>query len=109
MSPLSNRPDLPADTLVIDLDLQGIGSKAELLSAFAHALSFPDWFGANWDALADCLSDLSWRPAPAYLLQLHGQPALPASELDLLDEILSEAADNWAETGTPFVVQWLPT
>ena len=101
-------PELPSDALVIDLDLRNTGSKAELLAAFARALSFPDWFGANWDALADCLGDLSWLPASAYLLRLHGQPALPASELDLLDEILSEAADNWTETGTPFVVQWLP-
>ena len=42
--------------------------KSELLKNIAQALGFPDWFGHNWDALEDCLSDLSWREAPGYVL-----------------------------------------
>lgn len=34
------------------------GTKVEILDAFAAALSFPDWFGRNLDALADCLADV---------------------------------------------------
>ncbi|WP_446686701.1 barstar family protein [Pseudofulvimonas gallinarii] len=26
----------------------------------AAVFRFPEWFGDNWDALADCLADLSW-------------------------------------------------
>lgn len=29
----------------------------ELFAALATALQFPDYFGQNWDAVADCLSD----------------------------------------------------
>ena len=50
------------------IDLAGCTDKAELLARIARTLRFPDWFGHNWDALADCLCDLSWLPADAYRL-----------------------------------------
>lgn len=33
-------------------------TKAEVLAALGVALELPDYYGANFDALADCLSDL---------------------------------------------------
>ncbi len=33
-------------------------TKAETLDALAATLGFPDWFGRNFDALADCLADV---------------------------------------------------
>jgi RNAse (barnase) inhibitor barstar len=50
------------------LDGRAITDAAELLAACAAAWRFPDWYGANFDALADCLADLSWLPAPGYAL-----------------------------------------
>ncbi|MFK0216378.1 barstar family protein [Streptomyces sp. NPDC090298] len=40
------------------LDLTGVTDKAALMDRCADALALPDWFGRNWDALADCLTDL---------------------------------------------------
>ena len=40
------------------LDGWEIEHKAEFLSSIGEALSFPDHYGQNLDALADCLSDL---------------------------------------------------
>lgn len=37
-------------------------TKAGTLAGFAAVLHFPDWYGGNLDALADCLGDLSWLP-----------------------------------------------
>lgn len=34
-------------------------TKPEVLAAFGRALSFPDWFGHNFDALHDCLYGIS--------------------------------------------------
>lgn len=34
-------------------------SKREVLVAFGKALRFPDYYGANLDALNDCLQDLA--------------------------------------------------
>jgi RNAse (barnase) inhibitor barstar len=36
--------------------------KTELLEALAEALKFPDSFGHNFDALADCLRDIEGDP-----------------------------------------------
>ncbi|MCD6041278.1 MAG: hypothetical protein K0R40_881 [Burkholderiales bacterium] len=76
------------------------GDKDVLLANFAAALEFPDWFGRNWDALEDCLSDLSWRDAPGYVLLLEN--ARPGDPLGVLIEILGSAAQWWATRGKPF-------
>ena len=58
----------------------GIRSKQKLLGMFAKQLRFPRYFGWNWDALEECLHDLSWLPAEQPILVIH--EALPFSESD---------------------------
>ncbi|GAA3782113.1 hypothetical protein GCM10022403_015820 [Streptomyces coacervatus] len=43
--------------LVVTLDLDGVTDKAGLMDRCARDLRLPDYFGHNWDALADVLSD----------------------------------------------------
>jgi RNAse (barnase) inhibitor barstar len=43
---------------VVHLDGSGIGSKETFLDAVSAALTFPDYFGHNWDALDECLRDI---------------------------------------------------
>ena len=52
----------------IRVDLQAARDKAELLAQRARQLEFPAHFGANWDAFADCVRDLSWLPARGYVI-----------------------------------------
>ncbi|WP_329599134.1 barstar family protein [Streptomyces pseudovenezuelae] len=42
---------------VVTLDLDRVTDKAGLMDRCARDLRLPDWFGRNWDALADVLSD----------------------------------------------------
>lgn len=50
------------------IDGTAVRTKADFYDAVAAALSFPDWFGRNLDALYDCLRDLSWLPAGEHVL-----------------------------------------
>ncbi|PWI19795.1 hypothetical protein DI272_40765 [Streptomyces sp. Act143] len=51
--------------LVVTLDLDGVTDKAGLMDRCARDLRLPDYFGRNWDALADVLSDPGVWPADA--------------------------------------------
>jgi hypothetical protein len=42
--------------------------KSGLLNEVAAALQFPSYFGANWDAFEDCLSDLEWLPGTRHIV-----------------------------------------
>jgi hypothetical protein len=79
------------------LALARIDLRQPVLDAFAQALAFPDWFGRNWDALEDCLTDLSWREAGGHVLLLEGN----GSERMLVD-VLRSAAQFWAGQAKPF-------
>ena len=71
----------------------------------ARACGFPDWVGANWDALSDALRDLSWRPAPGYVLLVENAAAWRTANLqdfDTLLEVLNEAAFEWAREDIAF-------
>lgn len=74
--------------------------KKALLAAIAAALSFPDWFGGNWDALEDCLTDLAWRPAAGHVLVFSG--ARPGDDTGILVDVLRSAAEFWAGQDRPF-------
>lgn len=87
---------------VMAVTLAAARDKESLMKTLAEALGFPKWFGANWDALEDCLSDLSWREAPGWVLVLHDADALPGDELGVLLEVLRSAAQFWAGRGRPF-------
>jgi hypothetical protein len=83
-----------------ELDVVAISLGKEPVRAIAAALAFPDWFGQNWDALEDCLQDLSWRKAAGRVLLLEG--AVPGDELGILVDVLRSSAEFWSGRGRPF-------
>ncbi|HEX5125680.1 MAG TPA: barstar family protein [Rhodocyclaceae bacterium] len=77
----------------------------KLMHIFERALHFPDWFGANWDALADCLCDMSWQEADGYVLVLQRLENLEQKEpetITMLFDILRETTKSWCEQNIPF-------
>lgn len=87
---------------VARIDLGGAADKDALLARLAGALGFPDWFGSNWDALEDCLADLSWRPGEGHVLLLERHGELPLDDLGVLIDVLASAAEHWRGRGRPF-------
>ena len=94
------------DFIAVRIDLSDCTEAYALLVRVAQALKFPDWFGYNWDALADCLSDLEWLgDAGGYLLLFQGSAALHAAapdEFATLIEVIDEVAAAWHDDGVPF-------
>ena len=43
------------------IDCSAIHTKEDLHRIFREALSFPDWYGSNLDALHDCLTEISGK------------------------------------------------
>jgi RNAse (barnase) inhibitor barstar len=109
-----------AGCLVLHVDFATARDKDQMLAILGRSLRFPEWFGHNWDALADCLLDMGWLPAPGYLIILqHCDGIHGRAEEDFvkLMRVFQEAADTWREDGVPFWclvdmqangIAWLP-
>lgn len=89
-----------SDLDVASVSLRGERDKDAVLRALAQALAFPSWFGGSWDALEDCLVDLSWRRAAGHVLVFEGFAV--GDELGILVDVLAGSAEFWAARGTPF-------
>jgi len=87
--------------------LRGAAGKEALMDRFARALEFPHWFGGNWDALEDCLADLSWSSAAGHVLLIEGAGDMPGDERGILADILAASAAWWAERKRPFFAVFL--
>ena len=93
-------PVLTADIGVhqkMDKTLRNLGS----------ALHFPIWFGANFDALFDCLADPDWYPAKGHVIVLSGIDSLRVSDPDdftTLIDVLQAATEARRELGFPLWV-----
>ena len=94
-----------AGIALFDVDLHGIKGKQKLLDVVAQAAAFPSGFGANWDALADALCDLSWIKSEGYVLLLRNATdtlGLSANDGEILQDIFSDTAAYWRQRDKPF-------
>lgn len=84
------------------------GGKRELapiLEKMGKELRLPDWYGANLDALADCLTDLAWNTAPGYVLLIEGADALSTrneEDFAMIGEVFDAVISHWRQKNTPF-------
>ncbi len=77
-----------------------IRSKQKLFAILADRLRFPGYFGWNWDALEECLQDLSWLSPNRRVVLVH--ESLPFGQhsenretyLEILRDSLAERRTN---------------
>lgn len=87
--------------VVVTLDLDRVADKAGLMDRAARALALPDWFGRNWDALADSLTDHTVWPEDAVergllIVVRNWRPYAEArpDEWRIAQEVFAEASDH---------------
>ncbi|MFE0676813.1 barstar family protein [Streptomyces sp. NPDC058867] len=81
--------------VLVTLDLDGVTDKAGLMDRCRRDLGLPDWFGRNWDALADVLSDPGlWPEEPVVVVVRNWLPYAEAHprEWDTAREVFAHAA-----------------
>lgn len=101
------REAVDAGLAVFGMDLAAVDGKDALISGIARTLGFPPWFGQNWDALTDLLSDLSWLPADGWMIIFDRADALAQRRPEVFHtaiEVFLAASAYWREAGKPFWV-----
>ncbi|MER6156599.1 barstar family protein [Streptomyces sp. NPDC001868] len=88
----------------VGLELGGVTDKPGFMERCVRAFELPEYFGRNWDALADCLTDLSWAPpVRGRLVEVTGWQEYAGAEPDdwnIAREVFAQAVDHWDGTGT---------
>jgi len=90
---------------VFEADLKGVKGKQNLLNVLAQSANFPPEFGANWDALADDLCDLSWHNAAGYVLLLRNASdtlGLSANDREIALDLLADTVVYWRQRKKAF-------
>jgi RNAse (barnase) inhibitor barstar len=92
----------------VHADLSACAGKKPLLKAIGTAFAFPGWFGANLDALFDCLTDLpDDAPAPGWVVVLEhltGVARLDEEQRAALLDVFRDAAAALADRKVPLRV-----
>ena len=95
-----------AGLAVFRIDLHDAHDKKGFLDKIAQALHFPAWFGGNWDALNDCLTDLDWLPSQTgYVLVFENAEHFGShhkTEFDNAAAVLDAVSEYWRAQSRPF-------
>ncbi|MEH1924887.1 barstar family protein [Nostoc sp.] len=85
-------------TKVFYLDGKKINSKETFLSKAAEAMQFPTYFGDNWDAFDEFITDLTWCPAERYVILYEHADIFAQAEptqYQIALDILNSAKEYW--------------
>jgi hypothetical protein len=75
-------------------------TKRRFLETAVHTLQLPGWFGMNWDALYDSLTDLDWAARSDHLVwwtALDGFACAAPAQFAAALSVLSEVATFWSQ------------
>lgn len=72
-----------------------IANTDELLRSLYYFLWFPGYFGFNWNALEDCLSDLDWINEKKIVIVHDNLPNIPSEDLNIYIKILKDVVLDW--------------
>jgi RNAse (barnase) inhibitor barstar len=70
------------------LDFSTCQTKQQALKKLGNDLALPKWYGANFDALHDCLSDPDWRPKNGLIVNISGLDSLQRKDPEAFSTLL---------------------
>ncbi len=86
---------------------QDVRDKDQFLQQTALVLRFPEYFGNNWDAFADCLTDMSWHETGGFVILYDHFDSLAEGsprEFEIALDIFKESSEFWRNQGKAFFV-----
>ncbi len=89
------------------LEGRDIRDKDQFLKKAALALRFPEYFGNNWDAFSDCLTDMSWHESSGFVILYDHFDSLAEHsprDFEIALEIFKESAEFWHNQGKALFV-----
>ena len=89
----------------LSADIADYPNAEKVLYQLGSALDFPIWYGANFDALFDCLTDPDWHPAKGHVLLISGISRLRTADPDdfaTLIDVFKAAAEARRDMHSPF-------
>lgn len=86
------------------IDSEPIRTRVDLFNSVSSACNLPVYFGANWNALKDCLLDFSWMPRKpnGYLLLYRHPELLNWSDLSEFIILCDRVRTIYAQHQKPF-------
>ncbi|NNG40106.1 barstar family protein [Flexivirga sp. ID2601S] len=90
------------DWRIVELDTRDAHDKAAFLAVCRSAFDLPDWFGDNWDALEDSLTDVD--ATPGVLVLWRGAASLDEATREVATDILAERGRRTERGLSPFLV-----
>lgn len=73
---MAHGADAPRKASLVLLSLSGCNDWGTLHRRIREAFGFPDYYGENWDAMWDCLTDVFLQPVQRHII-VEGFDALP--------------------------------
>ena len=91
------------DYNIVLINTYDVRDRGDLFRVFSEQLRFPDYFGNNWDAFYDCLTDLSWLNRNSTLIIIESYELLRTRDFGTVFlDILSDAHGYWRDRGIDF-------
>ncbi|MBT0772641.1 barstar family protein [Kineosporia sp. J2-2] len=93
----ASAPVRPA--VVLEFDGDRLRDLDSLFQEFAREFGFPEYFGGNWPAFAECIGDLAWLQARAYVVLIRRPELLleaSPADRDTFFRVMNGVCQGWA-------------
>lgn len=95
------------DLAFFKVDLSKVATKEDFLSSVSKTLKFPSYFGMNWDAFEECLTDFEWCTSAGYIIVVQAVEEFShkvPDEFKIARSIFKSAVKYWKTQKKPFYV-----